>query len=492
MKTMELLRNELKTSPFALTENGDCTYTSTMDANLDFFALVGGLRFNPEKVEDLFARALSEDYSIAIKNLFYARDIRGGMGERQSFRTCFRHLCNFYPADATKLLPFIVEYGRFDDLFEARSTKVEEAMVDFVRKQLERDIESFEKNGSTSLLPKWLPSINASNRRTIHTALFFCEKLGYSKRDYRKLLSALRRGKIIENYLREKDYSFNYASVPSQALHKYQKAFERNDFMRYKQYIQDVSDGVESINTQTLFPYQIIKGYDIYSSEEPSDLLKKSMQIKWEALPRSADTSNTIVVRDGSASMTRYNALPLYMATSLAILFSEQLTGEFKNRFITFSSYPQLIELPDSAPLWQKLKLCYRENDCTNTDISRVYDLIYTTSLKIQDPEDFIRRIVIISDMEFDAGVKNVPTYEIMREKFEKAGLPLPEIVYWNVAAHGIRFPANKDHPNIRFISGSSVHVLNILLNNETVSAVNLMYKTLQKYEKTTEGLQKR
>lgn len=492
MKTMELLRTELKTSPFALTENGDPAYTSTLNANLDFFALVGGMRFNPKKVRELFARALSEDYSTAIKNLFYTRDIRGGMGERRSFRVCFRYLCDLYPADAATLFPFVVEYGRFDDLFEARDTKAEGAMIDFVRRQLERDIESFQRDGSTSLLPKWLPSINASNRKTVNTALFFCKKLGYSKQDYRKLLSSLRRGKIIENRLREKDYSFDYSCVPSQAMHKYRKAFERNDLERYRQYVQDVLEGVETVNTETLFPYQIIKDYEIYSTQEPSDLVKKSMQMKWDSLPRNADASNTIVVRDGSGSMTCCNALPLYMATSLAILFSEQLTGEFKNRFITFSSHPQLIELPDSAPLWRKLELCYQQNDCSNTDISKVYDLIYRTSLKVQDPEDFIKRVVIISDMEFDSGVKNIPTYEIMKEKFEKAGLPLPEIVYWNVAARGIRFPANKNHPNIRFLSGSSVHVLKALLNNETVSAVDLMYKALQKYEKTTEGLQKR
>ena len=64
-------------------------------------------------------------------------------------------------------------------------------------------------------------------------AKYLAKKLHMNDSMYRKTLSSLRKGRIIENNLREKDYTFNYESVPSLAMHKYVKAFFRNDSDRY-------------------------------------------------------------------------------------------------------------------------------------------------------------------------------------------------------------------------------------------------------------------
>ena len=96
----------------------------------------------------------------------------------------------------------------------------------------------------------------------------------------------------------------------------------------------------------------------------------------------------------------------------MAILCSEQLNDAFKNSFITFSSRPELVQFDENQSLFDKINVCYQYYDCSNTDISKVYDLIYETSKKIKDPKDYIKKIIIISDMEFDYGVDNVPTYE--------------------------------------------------------------------------------
>ena len=184
----------------------------------------------------------------------------------------------------------------------------------------------------------------------------------------------------------------------------------------------------------------------------------------------------------------------MMVSTAMAILFSEQLTGEFKDKFITFSSLPQLIDLSTCENLKEKLVICEKHRDISNTDISKVYDLLLKASKNITNPKEYIQRVVIISDMEFDYGTENVPTYETMKEKFDKAGIPLPEIVYWNVDARRVHFAAKADQPNIRFVSGMSKNIIDSIINNESVSAYDLMVKTLEKYgfvDKVFEELEK-
>lgn len=59
-----------------------------------------------------------------------------------------------------------------------------------------------------SLLAKWLPSVNASNKATKYNARKIAKALEMDNCEYRKMLSRLRNYiKIIENNLREKDYT---------------------------------------------------------------------------------------------------------------------------------------------------------------------------------------------------------------------------------------------------------------------------------------------
>ena len=92
-----------------------------------------------------------------------------------------------------------------------------------------------------ALLGKWLPSVNASNAETVANGKKIAKALGLRPAEYRKELSALRnRIQILENNLRLKDYSFDYAKVPSKAMLKYRAAFRRNDEKRYTDFLEEV------------------------------------------------------------------------------------------------------------------------------------------------------------------------------------------------------------------------------------------------------------
>ena len=205
----------------AFTENGDKAFQTSGSYCLDYFSLVGGMRFNYNDALKNFMRAYKENPILAIKILFFARDIRNGLGERNIFRFTFNMLCNVAPNVAKQVLTYVPTYGRYDDLFSAYSTPIRKDVVSLIKKQLASDIEAKSANKPVSLLSKWMPSINASNSDTIYKANYFANKLGYSKKEYRQTLSMLRKDMIIENNLREKDYTFEYDTVPGKALLKY-------------------------------------------------------------------------------------------------------------------------------------------------------------------------------------------------------------------------------------------------------------------------------
>ena len=78
------LNNECNVS---VTENGAVGFRTTGKALLDLNFAVASLRSASEHdISQRFTKAFFEDKLMAMKWLFYARDVRGGLGERRLFR----------------------------------------------------------------------------------------------------------------------------------------------------------------------------------------------------------------------------------------------------------------------------------------------------------------------------------------------------------------------------------------------------------------------
>ncbi|MFQ9889211.1 MAG: DUF2828 family protein [Streptococcus sp.] len=102
---------------------------TTGDARLDLFATIGSLRrADPERIELLFAEAYQADPLFALKILFYARDIREGLGERRVFRILLQYLAEYHPQAVIANLDLIGVFGRFDDWYCLIGTGVEDEM----------------------------------------------------------------------------------------------------------------------------------------------------------------------------------------------------------------------------------------------------------------------------------------------------------------------------------------------------------------------------
>lgn len=453
-------------SNLTCTENGALTYRSTRSECLDLFAAVGGLRReSEEEITGRFLRAYAEDADLAMKILFYARDVRGGAGERRVFRTVLRWLAENEPQSLEKNIPYIAEYGRFDDLLTLMGTPCEDGALRQIQKQLDADRAALASGGSVSLLAKWLPSVNASNQDTVRTAKRLARRMGMNDAEYRKILSALRAGTdLMENRLREKDYTFDYAKQPSRAMFKYRRAFIRNDGERYGAFMSRAAEGAERLHTGALTPYEIIRpllGYGSIPAQE-----RQAINATWNAQEDFTGGENALVVIDGSGSMYGgADPLPAAVALSLGIYYAERSTGAFHNHFITFSETPRLVEIK-GRDICEKVRCCRRFNEIANTNLQRVFELILSAAVKNRVPQrEMPAKIYIISDMEFDlcTADRSVTNFEYAKRLFAKRGYRLPEVVFWNVASRSRQQPVRLDETGTALVSGCNPRIFSML-----------------------------
>ena len=468
------------------TENGAVTYLTTQSDCLDLFATIGALRREPEAdIKTRFDRAWAEDRDLALKTLFFARDIRGGLGERSVFRTILRDM-SFDRADSVeKNLWAVPEFGRFDDFLCLLDSPAKPKVIGYIKAQFDADIVALEKDENVSLLGKWLPSVNATSAVTVRYGKKLAKAFGMTEAEYRKALSKLRsKIAIIENNLRQRDYTFDYAKQPSKAMMKYRKAFLRNDEKRYKDFLSGVERGEAKLNTGTLTPYEIIRpvfnGYRYPVADLASDE-RRSLDVTWKAQADFTNGENALVVVDGSGSMyMESDPLPASVALSLGIYFAERNTGAFQNHFITFSENPRLVEIK-GMDVYDKVKYCASFSEVANTNIQKVFELVLHTALKNKLPQSELpATIYIISDMEFDTCTEDVDitNFEYASRLFAEHAYTLPNLVFWNVASRNMQQPVTMNEKGVVLVSGVSPRVFSMITSGN-LSPYAFMMDTL-------------
>ena len=460
-----LEKNAAKTK----TMNGAAAWSATGDACLDLFAVAGGMRHRAEAdLTRLFDRAYIENPDLAMKLLFYIRDIRGGLGEREMFRTLIRHVAKTWPLSARKNACFIPEYGRFDDLLCLMGTSSQKEVVNIIRRQLEEDELAADKreNGDASvhisLLAKWLPSANTSSRRTRGKARTLANAMGISEADYRRRVVRLRRHICLtENYLSSgRVDKINYEAVPAGAMLKYRNAFHKQDRERFAQYLAQVAAMEAEMHSGTLYPYDIIRPFFTREGIKHKVAGRETLDLLWENLTGEVADQNTICVVDTSGSMfwCRPGApMPALIAFSLGLYYAERAHGVFHNKFITFSGYPQLVEVK-GATVWEKLLYISRANWGCNTNLERVFELLLNTAIEANaSQEELPATIYIISDMEFDYCVQNPSRtiFENAKARFEEYGYRLPAVVFHNVNSWQMQTPVRAHTKGTALTSGA-------------------------------------
>lgn len=426
--------------------------------------------------------------------MFYLRDIREGLGERDSFVSLFWTLNTYNPEVACKVLPLIPEYGRWKDVIDilagvSDSTPLAECIYALIEKQVREDVSNMALGKPISLLAKWLPSVNSTKRSRV-LARRVSKHLILTFESYRKMLSALRKYIDVTEVKTcgGKWNEIDYNKVSSNANARYVKAFMNHDPERRQKYLDALSAPVATgavMHASNLYPHEVYAKYSetygrYYGAKVNED---QGVEALWANLKNIDTVGNTMVVVDGSGSMMTNikgsKIMAIDVARSLGVFFSERCIGEFKDKVIEFSAKPQYIDLTNCKSLADKYNTLTKYSDCSNTNLEKVFDLLLKTAIDCNLPQSELpQRILIVSDMEFD-GATNIygghnevmakyqTLFESIKTKWSKYGYTMPNIVFWNVNSRTNTIPVTANECGVTLVSGYSVNNVKMVLSGD-------------------------
>lgn len=405
------------------TKNGDIAFNTTGNNLLDILFMteyysnhLDEVSIGDSPVEQLFS--------------MFVRDPRYGLGKRDLGRMLMNQ----------SLLPneFVVKCGRWDDLFHIKPI---EQWADFAKDQILHN---------NQLCKKWMPRYSSKN---LLTARKLAKYWGLNKQEYGKFIKCDTTTEYRLSH-REDDI-IDFEKVPSLAMIKYVKAFQRRMPERYNKYLEDVRKGRKKLNISTT------NVYDIYRNRAKIDadlFFSKLERISGSWLP-IVDTSGSMF--DGNDSIGKAMSIGHYLGKTSTYC---------PNTICTFSNKPKLIELgktllPIRAVEYQ-FRLDYdtdsqyrREiasmytGDFTNTDLKKVMDILQ--NLKTDFPE----WLVILSDQEFDEG----STYAVdeLMNYFSSIDAKT-NILWWNFNSRNKTVCKTDDYGNC-YLSGYNPFLLKFL-----------------------------
>ena len=486
MNFMDSMKTTLNETSYSVTENGALGFSTSGSALLDInFKVTSFRNKNDKAIEDAFAKAFYENKLIALKWLAYARDREQGIGERRLYRVCLKWLATEQPEIAKAIFGLSGFYGRLDDMFVLLDTELKQDVITYVSKQLKEDIENMNAGKPCSLLAKWLKSPNASSNETKRLAKVIYTGLDMTEAQYRKTLSKLRKYlNVIEVKMSAKEWgAIDYNAVPSRANLIYKNAFLKNDEERRRAYLAALERGDKEvkINSSVNFPHDIVHSY--MSGGRWSQSLKAkdtALEQLWKALPDFVQgQGNTICVADGSGSMCSTvggtNVTCLDVANALAIYFAEHSSGQFKDKYITFSRRPRFVDFSQASTLREKIAIALQHSEVADTNIEAVFDMILKTAVDNKLSQDDIpANVLILSDMEFNSCACDNSSrarktlFREIEQKWNAAGYKMPRCVFWNICSRTGTLPVNQHETfPVALVSGFSPAICKMVLSGE-------------------------
>lgn len=454
----------LNTPVIKRTDNGMKAYEDTLNSCVSLFFNIGSSR--GKDITQSFELAYQENRYNALKIAQWARDIRGGSGEREIFRQILRYLEKNHKEDLieTNLLFNVPNIGRWDDLLIFETLEVKQKAYSIIFDALEKD-----HNG---LAAKWMP-----RKGPIATELR--NFLGWSPKFYRKRLVELT--KVVEQQMCAKDWeSINFNHVPSLAMSRYSKAFSKNateSFNLYKANLKK-GDGSAKINASAVYPYDIIKGLRFSSEKTIADA-------QWDALPNFIGNSSVIPLVDVSGSMdcragSSKNVSCMDVAISLGLYCADKNSGPFKDLFLTFSESSKFEHLKGS--LSEKLYQMKNSRWGMSTNLHSAFDEILRVATENNvSKDDMPETLLILSDMQFNECTNfDDSAYDMIQRKYESAGYKVPVIVFWNLRSTD-NVPVRYDKNGVALVSGFSPSIMKSVLSADMndITPEGIMLNTL-------------
>jgi hypothetical protein len=432
---------------------------------------------------------------------FHIRDCRGGKGERDIGRRCLVWLFINYPSLFSKVIELIPEYGRWDDLLQFFPGVLDLSDIEFVRNnyvsnvqdnehlnilrslqlsivgifsdKIKEDYENMIQGKPCSLAAKWAPTEGDSLDRT--TGVFKClaSHMNISPKTLRKkYITSLRSYlKIVERFMCDREWGeIDYNKVPSCAMKRLKKSFEKHDetrFQEWKNALQKGDPKIAKVNGKQLQPHELVK--EMRTSGFADSVCAAQWKIMEEECIKNGALDNDIAVVDTSASMHTPNYLPFDVACAMGLLISKCSIGKFKNHVLTFNSTPSFALIKD-GPVYDRWRQLSNISWGGSTDIQATFDLILSRGKECNlTQEDMPKRLWIISDMQFDQanGYGSVTNFEAIKKKYTESGYIPPQLLFWNVNGSSSDFPVSAGDHGTALISGFSTSVMKAVLSSD-------------------------
>lgn len=482
----------------SMTENGALSLATTGSARVDLFFKT--VRNTPiENLKGALDASWRENPLDTLKLIFHLRDCRGGKGERKQFKECINWLLtNGHARHVLTNLENFEFYGSYKDLLCLFNTSIERDMLALYSKQLKADKQVLiaskmltdefgdkPHHMEISLAAKWAPTEGCSHDRKYKAVSKFAKVLSCDKKSYRKeYLVPLRSYlNIVEKSMCDNDWSnINYAHIPSVAMTKYRKVFAKHDEERFSKYLSDVAAGKTKINASACFPHDIVRPF---INKPPTDTEKQTLELQWEALVKDVKNKlnnkgikSAMSVVDVSGSMS---GTPLEVAISLGLLLSEITEGAYRHKLVTFSTTPELFEVPEGT-LSEKVSAINRMNWEMSTNLQAVFDLLLKTAKLYSVPVDQMpQTLFIFSDMQFDIACKNnsQTNFALIEQKYAAAGYTRPQIVFWNLRGDTVDFPVSVNTPRTALVSGFNPSLMKLFVEGCDLNPYQVMRKAI-------------
>ena len=124
----------------------------------------------------------------------------------------------------------------------------------------------------------------------------------------------------------------------------------------------------------------------------------------------------------------------------------------------------------------EKLEISATHHEVSNTNIEAVFDLILNVAVENNvSPDDMIKNVLIISDMEFDRAQRcyrnntslSPALFEEIKSRYAVNNYRLPKLIFWNVNSRTKTIPLIENEMGVTLVSGFSQNVLKMVMSNK-------------------------
>jgi hypothetical protein len=455
----------------ARTENGMKAIASTANTVVDLFYKIGASR--GKDITKDFVAAFVENKELALRVAQWARDVRGGAGERQIFRDILVYLEKTDTEAASLVMNKVPELGRWDDLLVFTDPVLKAQAFGLIKGAL---------NEGNGLCAKWMPRQGA-------VAAELRKFMEMSPKTYRKTLVGLTN--VVETKMCARDWdNIDFSKLPSLASARYRTAFHKNS-EKFKEYVAKLASGDKTVkvNAGAVYPYDVLKSVIMqgWGAKTLSQTDRDFIVAQWDALPNFVGDANILPLVDVSGSMSCLAGGPrskssvrcIDVAISLGLYLADKNKGAFKDVFCTFSGTPELLQLKGNVI--QKAEQMEKSTWTMNTDVIAAFKKVLDVAKKgnVSDQE-MPRVLLILSDMQFDQCARfDDSAMESIKRNFEAAGYTVPKVVFWNINASD-NVPVKHNANGVALVSGFSPTIVrNVLQANDKFDPETIMMETI-------------